>query len=785
MDDNRGEQATAAEISSPRYFGKYEVLRTIGKGKFAIVYRAKKIDDESVVALKRISVDMMNDKAREKCLKEVRLLQTLDHTNIIRYIDSFITDNDLMIVYEWAAAGDLKRQLRKAQDRGVGFDERIIWKYFSQISNAIQHMHDKRIMHRDLKPANIFLTLDGTIKVGDLGLSRELSEHTMQAHSKVGTPLYMSPEVLKGEGYDFKSDIWSMGCLLYELAMLKSPFKSEGLNLYSLFQKISSGDYQPLPDDYSDTLRQLTYSMMATRSEDRPEIGHVCKVSAEMRQLTSDKSLKRSKLNGTITNGVISDNGTTVVTTDANIDTAITSDGATIVSTDAAHHVVERVSKRRDVDDDAKGTIDVVDRAAPQSRVASKRGIQQQAVEQQRDPAARGGFSIEPVDYERADHRDDDRSVIRPTHSAQPRKDESDDDEQEATIGFVQKNHRQYDETIIQVDHRKPGPTIIDRNEYMIRSGSDEVRTDRTRLIAAAVEEDKSSTTTLHPGNRRQGMAGLYSSAVEAESSTPQEAAAKSEDRGSVRQIPHTIIYSRNKSDAEVSQVSSPLSKSEVPNAIGKAASSNAIGKAASSNQIRRVKADNGTSKPSLESVDVNGVVVKGRRGNNRAVEPSLESLLDAEAKKEMLLLSTAMLSNNNNNNESSEKKIADQLSNSSLAFAIMDLLYDKLRVLDYPMEDPDIQLKSRDKLSKGRLLPMHFACDLQLFPSVAGHDKGHQFLQFRRMIHVARWLCQESKNSQAVQIIGKIEMGEDTPMTIAKQLLRASQVVVVWSFPC
>ena len=181
-------------------------------------------------------------------------------------MDSFISDDDLVIVFEWAAAGDLKRQLRKAQERKIGFDERVIWKYFSQICEAIKHMHERRIMHRDLKPANIFLTLDGTIKVGDLGLSRELSEHTVQAHSKVGTPLYMSPEVLRGDGYDFKSDIWSLGCLLYELAMLKSPFKSEGLNLYSLFQKISQGSYQELPNTYSEELRALAYTMISILS---------------------------------------------------------------------------------------------------------------------------------------------------------------------------------------------------------------------------------------------------------------------------------------------------------------------------------------------------------------------------------------------------------------------------------------------------------------------------------------------------------------------------------------
>ena len=270
-------------------YGDYEVIKPIGKGKFAVVYRARRISDNETVALKRISVDSVDAKAREKCLKEVKLLQSLDHPNVIKYLDSFITDDDLVIIVEWAAAGDLKRQLRKAQERGIGFEERVIWKYFSQMCQAMQHLREKRVMHRDLKPANIFLTLDGRVKVGDLGLSRELSEHTIQAHSKVGTPLYMSPEVLRGDGYDFKSDIWSLGCLLYELAMLKSPFKSEGLNLYSLFQKISQGDYQPLPENYSDKLRNLAYSMISIKSEDRPEIGDVCRIANEMRQLTSEK----------------------------------------------------------------------------------------------------------------------------------------------------------------------------------------------------------------------------------------------------------------------------------------------------------------------------------------------------------------------------------------------------------------------------------------------------------------------------------------------------------------
>merc|ERR1719261_163978 len=119
-------------------------------------------------------------------------------------------------------------------------------------------------MHRDIKPANIFLAANGCVKLGDLGLGRAFSEHTYEAMSKVGTPLYMSPEVLDGRGYEWKSDVWSLGCLLYELATLRSPFKSQSDkdNLYTLFKKISSGQFAELPSHYSPQLSQLTRAMI-------------------------------------------------------------------------------------------------------------------------------------------------------------------------------------------------------------------------------------------------------------------------------------------------------------------------------------------------------------------------------------------------------------------------------------------------------------------------------------------------------------------------------------------
>ncbi|KAF4133748.1 Intra-flagellar transport protein 57 [Phytophthora infestans] len=254
----------------------YEVLKPIGKGKFSVVFKAKRRHDGQAVALKKIAIfDMMNLKAREKTLKEVRLVQSVSHPNVIQYLDAFVQNNELYIAFEWAEAGDLKRQIRKANEKGVRFDERTIWRYFTQLCSAILYLHQNRIMHRDLKPANIFLTLKGVVKVGDLGLGRYLSENTMEARSKVGTPLYMSPEVLRGESYDWKSDVWSMGCILYELAMLRSPFKSEGLNLVGLFQKINKGYYEEIPAVYSEHLRGIVRRMISLTSSDRPSVQEV------------------------------------------------------------------------------------------------------------------------------------------------------------------------------------------------------------------------------------------------------------------------------------------------------------------------------------------------------------------------------------------------------------------------------------------------------------------------------------------------------------------------------
>lgn len=171
----------------------YQIQGALGKGKFATVYKASLGSD--LFALKKVAIfELMSESSRDKCLKEIQLLASLHHPNIIRYEDSYLdlATNELVIVLQWARGGDLKKLIRKVkggQARIREFSEGMVWKYASELASALAYMHRKRIMHRDLKAANIMLSADNHLLLGDLGLSRFFNPQTMEAFSKVGTPV--------------------------------------------------------------------------------------------------------------------------------------------------------------------------------------------------------------------------------------------------------------------------------------------------------------------------------------------------------------------------------------------------------------------------------------------------------------------------------------------------------------------------------------------------------------------------------------------------------------------
>ncbi len=214
----------------------------------------------------------------------------------MKYLNWFIDNklNELFIAVEWAEKGDLKLIMKKAIEEDVSFPEKRCWEYVYQIASALKHMHEKRIMHRDLKPANIFIDQEGNLKVGDLGLSRQLSSQTFEAFSRVGTPLYMSPEVLQGKGYDWKSDVWSLGCIAYEICMLRSPFRQddkENLSLYDLFQRITKGQFPPMSEKYSPELRQLIMAMLKLDPDERCDIASVVDLCDSYKKMLASKPL--------------------------------------------------------------------------------------------------------------------------------------------------------------------------------------------------------------------------------------------------------------------------------------------------------------------------------------------------------------------------------------------------------------------------------------------------------------------------------------------------------------
>ena len=169
--------------------------------------------------------------------------------NIISYKEAFIDSDSqaLWIVMEYADDGDVFQKIIKHQKDSTSFNEEFIWKIFITVVRGLKALHDLDIMHRDLKSANVFLNKDGTGKLGDLNVSKVAKKGL--SYTQTGTPYYASPEVWRDEAYDIKSDIWSLGWVLYEMITLKPPFRAE--NMQGLYKRVLKGQYPKISDKFS------------------------------------------------------------------------------------------------------------------------------------------------------------------------------------------------------------------------------------------------------------------------------------------------------------------------------------------------------------------------------------------------------------------------------------------------------------------------------------------------------------------------------------------------------
>lgn len=246
----------------------FEILNKIGEGAYSEVYKVVRKSDEIVYALKKVKFGTLTQKEKENSVNEIRILASISNPNVITFKEAFIDEasNYLCLITEFADGGDLLQKISLIKKRKTHFPEPEIWQIFIQTLNGLKALHDLSILHRDIKSANVYLFQNGTIKIGDMNVSKVAKLGLL--YTQTGTPYYASPEVWKDCPYDSKSDIWSLGCVIYEVASLNPPFQATDMK--SLYRRVTLGDFPPIPSIYSEDLMKLIRMLLRTDPKQRP-----------------------------------------------------------------------------------------------------------------------------------------------------------------------------------------------------------------------------------------------------------------------------------------------------------------------------------------------------------------------------------------------------------------------------------------------------------------------------------------------------------------------------------
>ena len=171
--------------------GSFEILNKLGEGAYSTVFKVKRRSDENIYALKKVQLNPLKEKEKENALTEVRVLASISHENIVAYKESFVENNTLCIVMEFASGGDLLSKINQHKKNNTHFREAEIWAIFVQSALGLKALHDMKILHRDIKSANIFLDGSGMVKIGDLNVSKVAKAGLV--YTQTGTPYYASP----------------------------------------------------------------------------------------------------------------------------------------------------------------------------------------------------------------------------------------------------------------------------------------------------------------------------------------------------------------------------------------------------------------------------------------------------------------------------------------------------------------------------------------------------------------------------------------------------------------
>ena len=277
----------------------FEIIDKLGDGAYSTVYKVKRKQDNCIYALKKVKLKGLSDKEKQNALNEVRILASVKSNFVISYKEAFIDEEDssLCLIMEYADKGDLYQKITQFKKIGCLIEEIDVWRIFIQMTKGLKALHDLKILHRDLKSANIFLFSDGSAKIGDLNVSKVVYKGL--GYTQTGTPYYASPEVWKDQPYDSKSDIWSLGCVTFEMMGLRPPFRAE--NMEKLYNKVIKGQYGKISDRYSDDIKEMIKFMLKVNPKERPSCAQILNhelVKKRMEFFQAQSGLDDENLNG-------------------------------------------------------------------------------------------------------------------------------------------------------------------------------------------------------------------------------------------------------------------------------------------------------------------------------------------------------------------------------------------------------------------------------------------------------------------------------------------------------